>query len=306
MRAPGPRSAASPPHRAAAPFQQRAGPGPARRKAALARAAGPGLWVFAGLAAWGLLVGGRAQIVRLAPATAPVYSALGLGVNLRHMDIDHVVSRLADEDGRQILIVEGDIRNLALRRAPRRACGLPCSMPAAAKSITGTPPRPRRGWPAGETAQFRARLAAPPKDGRDVRVRFAGEAGEFGTGAVSEVEASSVRRGGSAARSRPWRGKSPPQAPQDLIAIPIMTGAFVFAADLLRAMHRAGLAPEVDFLQIASYGAGTKSSGRTELLRDVQARVAGRDALLIDDILESGRTLVLREAMLLSSAARGG
>jgi hypoxanthine phosphoribosyltransferase len=93
-------------------------------------------------------------------------------------------------------------------------------------------------------------------------------------------------------------------APRDLIAIPIMTGAFVFAADLLRAMHRHGLAPEVDFIQIASYGAGTESSGQTELLRDLQAEVAGRDALLIDDILESGRTLAFAKQLLLERGAR--
>jgi hypoxanthine phosphoribosyltransferase len=93
-------------------------------------------------------------------------------------------------------------------------------------------------------------------------------------------------------------------APRDLIAIPIMTGAFVFAADLLRALHRHGLAPEVDFIQIASYGAGTESSGRTELLRDLQAEVAGRDALLIDDILESGRTLAFAKQLLLERGAR--
>lgn len=93
-------------------------------------------------------------------------------------------------------------------------------------------------------------------------------------------------------------------APRDLIAIPIMTGAFIFAADLLRAMHRHGLAPEVDFIQIASYGAGTESSGRTELLRDLQAEVAGRDALLIDDILESGRTLAFAKQLLLDRGAR--
>ena len=92
--------------------------------------------------------------------------------------------------------------------------------------------------------------------------------------------------------------------PCDLVAIPIMTGAFVFAADLLRAMHRAGLSPEVDFIQIASYGARTKSSGRIELLRDLNARVAGRDALLIDDILESGRTLAFARRLLLTRGAR--
>jgi hypoxanthine phosphoribosyltransferase len=92
--------------------------------------------------------------------------------------------------------------------------------------------------------------------------------------------------------------------PRDLLAIPVMTGAFVFAADLLRAMHRAGLAPEVDFIQIASYGAATRSSGEIRLLRDLQARVEGRDVLLIDDILESGRTLAFARRLLTSRGAR--
>ncbi len=91
---------------------------------------------------------------------------------------------------------------------------------------------------------------------------------------------------------------------QKPLAVPIMTGAFVFAADFLRALHRAGLAPEVDFLQIGSYGAGVKSSGRVELLRDVAAPVAGRDILLIDDILESGRTLSFARDLFFSRGAR--
>ncbi|WP_298357260.1 hypoxanthine phosphoribosyltransferase [Rhodoblastus sp.] len=92
--------------------------------------------------------------------------------------------------------------------------------------------------------------------------------------------------------------------PRDLIAIPIMTGAFVFAADLLRALHRAGLAPEVDFLQVASYGAGTTSSGQIRLMRELRARIEDRDALLIDDILESGRTLAFARKLLIERGAR--
>ncbi|WP_294538234.1 phosphoribosyltransferase family protein [uncultured Rhodoblastus sp.] len=93
-------------------------------------------------------------------------------------------------------------------------------------------------------------------------------------------------------------------APDDLLAVPIMIGAFVFAADLLRALHRAGVAPEVDFLQIGSYGEGVASSGRVKLARDVTARTLGRDVLLIDDILESGRTLSFARTLLLARGAR--
>lgn len=92
--------------------------------------------------------------------------------------------------------------------------------------------------------------------------------------------------------------------PERLLAVPVMTGAFIFAADLLRALYRAGVEPEVDFLQVASYGAGTTSSGTIELLREVRADVIGRDVLLIDDILESGRTLTYAKKILTERGAR--
>jgi hypoxanthine phosphoribosyltransferase len=92
--------------------------------------------------------------------------------------------------------------------------------------------------------------------------------------------------------------------PERLLAVPIMTGAFIFAADLLRALYHAGVEPEVDFLQVASYGDGTTSSGTVEFLREVKAEVAGRDVLLIDDILESGRTLTHARKLLMDRGAR--
>lgn len=92
--------------------------------------------------------------------------------------------------------------------------------------------------------------------------------------------------------------------PERLLAVPIMTGAFIFAADLLRALYHAGVEPEVDFLQVASYGEGTTSSGVVEFLRDVKADVTGRDVLLIDDILESGRTLTHARKLLIERGAR--
>jgi hypoxanthine phosphoribosyltransferase len=87
----------------------------------------------------------------------------------------------------------------------------------------------------------------------------------------------------------------------DLLVIPILKGSFVFAADLLRALHRAGLVLEVDFLSLSSYRAATTSSGQVEIVRDVESDVAGRSVVLIDDILESGRTAFAKDLM----AARG-
>jgi hypoxanthine phosphoribosyltransferase len=90
--------------------------------------------------------------------------------------------------------------------------------------------------------------------------------------------------------------------PKNLLVVAVLKGSFMFAADLIRAMHRIGLAPQVEFVHLSSYRAGTVSSGQVEILRDVQSDVRGRDVLLVDDILESGRTLAFAKDLL---AARG-
>lgn len=81
------------------------------------------------------------------------------------------------------------------------------------------------------------------------------------------------------------------QLPADLLAIAILKGSFVFAADLIRAFHARGMSPEVDFMILSSYGTGMTSRGTVNLLRDCEIPVDGRSVLLIDDILDSGRTL---------------
>ena len=89
---------------------------------------------------------------------------------------------------------------------------------------------------------------------------------------------------------------------QHLLVIAILKGSFIFAADLIRALHDAGLSPEVDFVTLSSYRKGTQSTGRVEVLRDIDMDVSGRNILLVDDILESGRTLAFAKDLL---AARG-
>ena len=89
---------------------------------------------------------------------------------------------------------------------------------------------------------------------------------------------------------------------RDLLVVAVLKGSFMFAADLLRALHRAGLSPQVEFIHLSSYRKGTVSSGAVAILRDVESEVRGRDVLLVDDILESGRTLAFAKDLL---AARG-
>lgn len=90
---------------------------------------------------------------------------------------------------------------------------------------------------------------------------------------------------------------------KDLLVVSVLKGSFIFAADLIRAMHDAGISPEVEFIMISSYGAGT-TSGEIKMLRDIDNDVTDRDVLLIDDILESGKTLRFIRDLMLSRGAR--
>ena len=90
---------------------------------------------------------------------------------------------------------------------------------------------------------------------------------------------------------------------EGLLVVSVLKGSFIFAADLIRAMHGAGLAPEIEFILVSSYGAGT-TSGEVKVLRDIDASVAGRDVLVIDDILESGKTLKFTRDLILGRGAR--
>lgn len=92
--------------------------------------------------------------------------------------------------------------------------------------------------------------------------------------------------------------------PKDLLVVAILKGGFVFAADLIRALNRAGLRPQVDFMTLSSYGVGTESSGRVRVGRDLDDDVKGRDVLLVDDILESGRTLAAARDLLIERGAK--
>ena len=68
----------------------------------------------------------------------------------------------------------------------------------------------------------------------------------------------------------------------------VLKGAVVFLADLMRAIE----APcECDFIAVSSYGASTRSSGIVRLTKDLSASIEGRDVLIVEDIVDSGRTL---------------
>ena len=92
--------------------------------------------------------------------------------------------------------------------------------------------------------------------------------------------------------------------PKDLLVVAILKGSFMFAADLMRALHHAGLMPQVEFMHLSSYRDATVSSGQVVILKDVESDVRESDVLLIDDILESGRTIAFAKDLLAARGAR--
>jgi hypoxanthine phosphoribosyltransferase len=88
------------------------------------------------------------------------------------------------------------------------------------------------------------------------------------------------------------------QLPADTLVVSVLKGSFVFAADLIRALSRAGADWSMDFLTLSSYGTGTETSGSVRVVRDIVDDVRGRDVLLVDDILESGLTLSFAKSLL--------
>jgi hypoxanthine phosphoribosyltransferase len=73
-----------------------------------------------------------------------------------------------------------------------------------------------------------------------------------------------------------------------LVMVVILKGATVFAADLLRSLS---IPAELEFVRAASYGSGTSSSGRVQIAHMVDGPLIGRHVLLVEDIVDSGRTV---------------
>jgi len=72
------------------------------------------------------------------------------------------------------------------------------------------------------------------------------------------------------------------------LAIGVLKGALPFMSDVLRYMD---IHLEMDFMDVSSYGGGTRSSGEVKILKDLDTKVEGRDLLIIEDIIDSGLTL---------------
>lgn len=133
-------------------------------------------WRTGAIAAAMILVAGgihqRERVVRHLPQTARLFAAVGLPVNLRGIEIRSVQSRVVEDSDETVLVVEGELVNVANRRV---------DVPRLHFSLAGADGRQVYVWSAqadrgvlqpGETLVFRRRLAAPPAEAKAVSVRF--------------------------------------------------------------------------------------------------------------------------------------
>jgi hypoxanthine phosphoribosyltransferase len=77
----------------------------------------------------------------------------------------------------------------------------------------------------------------------------------------------------------------------DFVIVGLLKSAAIFVSDLVRALDRSGVHPELEFMWLSSYGLAKESSGRVQLVGDAPIYLAGRPVLLVDDIVDTGRSI---------------
>jgi hypoxanthine phosphoribosyltransferase len=91
--------------------------------------------------------------------------------------------------------------------------------------------------------------------------------------------------------------------PQEFLVVSLLRGSFMFTADLVRELYSMGVHPMIDFMTLSSYGLTTESSGNVAINRDLAEDVSGKHILIVDDILETGRTLQFASELLRARGA---
>jgi hypoxanthine phosphoribosyltransferase len=89
--------------------------------------------------------------------------------------------------------------------------------------------------------------------------------------------------------------------PDGVHLVCVLKGAFVFLADLSRAI---GGTTTIDFMALSSYGNGSVSSGQVQVLKDLSTGIEGRDVVIVEDIVDTGLTLTYLQNILLARSPR--
>ena len=89
--------------------------------------------------------------------------------------------------------------------------------------------------------------------------------------------------------------------PDGVHLVCVLKGAFVFLADLARAIEGD---TTLDFIAVSSYGTSTRSSGQVQLLKDLDSTIEGRDVVIVEDIVDTGLTLQYLQDILRARSPR--
>lgn len=107
---------------------------------------------------------------------------------------------------------------------------------------------------------------------------------------ISQEELSGIVKDLGAKISEDYKDK-------DLLLVSILKGSVIFMADLMREIT---IPCNIDFMAVSSYGSGTKTSGVVKIIKDLDKSIEGKDLLIVEDILDSGRTLNYIRGILLA------
>ena len=98
---------------------------------------------------------------------------------------------------------------------------------------------------------------------------------------ISEAELAEINKRLGAQITADYEGKN-------LFVVGVLKGSLVFMADLIRHID---VPCELDFLSVSSYGDGTVSSGTLKIKKDLEEDITGKNVIVVEDIIDSGRTL---------------
>lgn len=88
---------------------------------------------------------------------------------------------------------------------------------------------------------------------------------------------------------------------EPIIVLVTLKGALFFAADLMREI---GIPSQVDFVRVSSYGAGTSTTGKVQLSKEIETDIRGKHVLVLDEIVDSGRTIKFLSERFLAQGPR--
>ncbi|MDN5760584.1 MAG: hypoxanthine phosphoribosyltransferase [Tomitella sp.] len=101
-----------------------------------------------------------------------------------------------------------------------------------------------------------------------------------------QIQEKTVEMAATIGARYPDAGNGDPE--KDLLLVGVLKGAMMFLTDLARALP---VPTQMEFMAVSSYGSATSSSGVVRILKDLDRDIAGRDVLIVEDIIDSGLTL---------------